>query len=104
MSESMIRDISLADEGLQRISWVEKFMPALNTLREEFVKEQIFKGKTIVMSIHLEAKTAYLALTLKAAGANVICTGRIRSQPASSRAASPSMHGMPAPKRNISCS
>ena len=48
MSESMIRDISLADEGLQRISWVEKFMPALNTLREEFVKEQIFKGKTIV--------------------------------------------------------
>lgn len=24
MSESMIRDISLADEGLQRISWVEK--------------------------------------------------------------------------------
>ena len=69
MSESMIRDISLADEGLQRISWVEKFMPALNTLREEFVKEQIFKGKTIVMSIHLEAKTAYLALTLKAAGA-----------------------------------
>ena len=75
MSESMIRDISLADEGLQRISWVEKFMPALNTLREEFVKEQIFKGKTIVMSIHLEAKTAYLALTLKAAGANVICTG-----------------------------
>ena len=75
MSESMIRDISLADEGLQRIYWVEKFMPALNTLREEFVKEQIFKGKTIVMSIHLEAKTAYLALTLKAAGANVICTG-----------------------------
>lgn len=110
MSESMIRDISLADEGLQRISWVEKFMPALNTLREEFVKEQIFKDKTIVMSIHLEAKTAYLALTLKAAGANVICTGsnpsprKIRSQPASSKAASPSMHGMPAPKRNISCS
>ena len=59
MSESMIRDISLADEGLQRISWVEKFMPALNTLREEFVKEQIFKGKTIVMSIHLEAKTVH---------------------------------------------
>ena len=109
MSESMIRDISLADEGLQRISWVEKFMPALNTLREEFVKEQIFKGKTIVMSIHLEAKTAYLALTLKAAGmssapAAIRSPRKIRSQPASSRAASPSMHGMPAPKRNISCS
>lgn len=75
MSESMIRDISLADNGEQRIRWVAKFMPALNALREEFIKDQVFKGKTIVMSIHLEAKTAYLALTLKASGANVICTG-----------------------------
>lgn len=75
MSNSMIRDISLSDNGEQRIRWVAKFMPALNALREEFIKDQTFKGKTIVMSIHLEAKTAYLALTLKAAGANVICTG-----------------------------
>ena len=75
MSESMIRDISLADEGIQRIQWVEKFMPALNALREDFIKDQTFKGKTIVMSIHLEAKTAYLALTLQAAGAHVIATG-----------------------------
>ena len=71
----MIYDINLADEGLQRIQWVEKFMPALNTLRKDFINNQIFKGKTIVMSIHLEAKTAYLALSLKAAGANVIVTG-----------------------------
>lgn len=75
MNNSMIRDISLADEGIQRISWVEKFMPALNILRKDFTKNQIFKGKTIVMSIHLEAKTAYLALTLKAAGADVVVTG-----------------------------
>lgn len=67
MSDSMIRDISLSDNGEQRIRWVAKFMPALNALREEFIKDQTFKGKTIVMSIHLEAKTAYLALTLKAA-------------------------------------
>ena len=75
MNESMIYDINLADEGLQRIQWVEKFMPALNTLRKDFINNQVFKGKTIVMSIHLEAKTAYLALSLKAAGANVIVTG-----------------------------
>ena len=71
----MIRDINLAEEGKQRIAWVEKFMPVLNTLKEEFSADQSFKGKTVVMSIHLEAKTAYLALTLKAAGTNVICTG-----------------------------
>lgn len=75
MANSLIKDITLADNGEQRIQWVEKFMPALNSLKEDFIKEQTFKGKTIVMSIHLEAKTAYLALTLKAAGANVICTG-----------------------------
>lgn len=75
MSESLIRDPSLAAEGMQRIHWVEKFMPALNTLRKDFIENQVFKGKTIVMSIHLEAKTAYLALTLKAAGANVVVTG-----------------------------
>lgn len=75
MNSSMIRDLSLSDDGLQRIRWVEKFMPALNALRKDFIKDQVFKGKTIVMSIHLEAKTAYLALTLKAAGADVIVTG-----------------------------
>ncbi len=75
MTESMIRDINLADEGLQRIQWVAKFMPALNTLRKEFEEKKSLIGKTVVMSIHLEAKTAYFALTLKAAGANVICTG-----------------------------
>lgn len=75
MNDSMIRDISLAEEGMQRIRWVEKFMPALNALRKDFTCEQTFAGKTIVMSIHLEAKTAYLALTLKASGADVIVTG-----------------------------
>ena len=28
MSDSMIRDISLSDNGEQRIRWVAKFMPA----------------------------------------------------------------------------
>ena len=32
MEQSMIRDISLADEGLQRIRWVEKFMPVLGAV------------------------------------------------------------------------
>lgn len=75
LQQSIIRDFSLADEGLQRIRWVEKFMPALNALKKDFVKNQTFQGKTVVMSIHLEAKTAYLALTLQEAGANVIATG-----------------------------
>ena len=106
MNESMIRDINLAEEGKQRIAWVEKFMPVLNTLKEEFSADQSFKGKTVVMSIHLEAKTAYLALTLKAAGANVICTGsrsqhRILLRLLWLITESPFMHGTAARMRNI---
>ena len=75
MNQSIIRDPSLAAEGMQRIQWVEKFMPVLNALRKEMKGSSVLKGKTVVMSIHLEAKTAYLALTLQAAGARVIATG-----------------------------
>ena len=67
MNQSIIRDPSLAAEGMQRIQWVEKFMPVLNALRKEMKGSSVLKGKTVVMSIHLEAKTAYLALTLQAA-------------------------------------
>lgn len=75
MEQSMIRDISLADEGLQRIRWVEKVYACFRRVKKGFCGKSNFQGKTIVMSIHLEAKTAYLALVLKEAGAHVIVTG-----------------------------
>ncbi len=73
--KSIIQNIELADEGLRRIEWVKKFMPVLNEIKKDFVPKQIFADKTIVMSIHLEAKTAYLATVLHDAGAEVIITG-----------------------------
>lgn len=75
VKRSEIKDIALAPEGLKKINWVSNFMPALNTLGDEFVKRQVFKGKTVVVSVHLEAKTAYLATILKKAGAEVIVAG-----------------------------
>ena len=57
-------------------------MPVLNAIREEFVRERPFKGVRIALSIHLEAKTAYLALVLKDGGAEVAATG---SNPLSTR-------------------
>lgn len=74
-SKSIIRDSSLAPEGRKKIEWVSNFMPALNMLGEEFKAKQTFKDKTIVVSVHLEAKTAYLATILQKAGAEVIVTG-----------------------------
>jgi adenosylhomocysteinase len=75
MRESIIRDLKKAESGHRKIEWVKGYMPVLSTIEKEFIKEQPFAGKKIVMSIHLEAKTAYLSKVLKAGGAEVSVTG-----------------------------
>ncbi len=75
MKPSMIRDASLAVEGRQKIDWVIRHMPLLRQLEEEFKESQPLKGIRLAMSIHLEAKTAYLAKVLASAGADVAVTG-----------------------------
>ena len=50
-------------------------MPVLNKIDEEFSASKPFAGKRMVLTIHLEAKTAYLALVFKHAGAEVAITG-----------------------------
>lgn len=72
---SDVKDMSLAPSGWDKINWVRSYMPVLNIINEQFTREKPFAGKKIAMSIHLEAKTAYLALTLKAGGAEVWITG-----------------------------
>ncbi|MBO7274469.1 MAG: adenosylhomocysteinase [Clostridia bacterium] len=72
---SQIKDINLAPSGADKISWVASYMPILNTVKAEFEKTKPFAGKKISMSIHLEAKTAYLAKVLRAGGAEVWVTG-----------------------------
>ena len=73
--ESMIKDIKLAPLGHQRIAWAKEYMPLLNILNEKYSKTKPFAGLNMVVTIHLEAKTAYLAMVLKNAGANVVVTG-----------------------------
>jgi len=75
MKDNMIRDISLASEGLRKIAWVRKNMPILRLIEDDFKKNQYFKGLRITVCVHLEAKTAWLALVLKAGGAEVSVTG-----------------------------
>ena len=72
---SAIKDINLAKSGWDKINWVKSYMPILNSINKRFSEEKPFAGKKISMSIHLEAKTAYLALTLAAGGAEVYVTG-----------------------------
>lgn len=72
---SQIKDIRLAPSGADKIAWVQSYMPILNSICKEFRETLPFRGKKIAMSIHLEAKTAYLAKVLRAGGAEVWVTG-----------------------------
>lgn len=70
-----IRDISLAPSGHTKIEWVKNNMPLLRTLEDEFRRTRPFEGLKISLSVHLEAKTAYLCLVLAAGGARMSVTG-----------------------------
>lgn len=73
--KSIVRDMSLAPQGHDKINWVKNFMPVLNILNDELSKTKPLTGKKLVVTMHLEAKTAYLGIVLKNAGADVTVTG-----------------------------
>ena len=73
--ESMIRDIKLAPSGHDKIEWVKNFMPVMRAVDEEFSRTKPFAGKKMVITLHLEAKTAYMAEVFMHAGAEVAITG-----------------------------
>lgn len=75
MKQSEIRDISLAPSGRQKIEWVRNNMPILNGLEKQFSEEKPFQGVKVSLSVHLEAKTAYLCEVLAAGGADMSVTG-----------------------------
>lgn len=70
-----IRDISLAPSGHTKIEWVKNNMPLLSALEKDFRRDRPFEGLKISLSVHLEAKTAYLCLVLAAGGAQMSVTG-----------------------------
>lgn len=72
---SEIRDINLAGSGEQKIEWVRRNCDLLRMLEEEFSSTKPFAGKKIALSVHLEAKTAYLCKVLAAGGAEMYVTG-----------------------------
>ena len=75
MKQNEIRDISLAPSGRQKIEWVKNNMPILNGLEAQLSKEKPFQGVKVSLSVHLEAKTAYLCEVLAAGGADMSVTG-----------------------------
>lgn len=71
----LIKDISLAPSGMEKIEWAYRNMPVLRAIEQELIEEQPFKGLKISVSVHVEAKTACLARALSRGGADVALTG-----------------------------
>ena len=72
---SRIADIALAPSGEIKINWVERNMPVLRALGEDYRKTKPFRGLRVALSVHLEAKTAYLCRVLEMGGAEMYVTG-----------------------------
>ena len=72
---SEIRDAKLAPSGQRKIDWVQDHMPVLRSIHEDFRKTKPFKGMRVALSVHMEAKTAYLATVVRDGGAEVFATG-----------------------------
>lgn len=70
-----VKDINLAPLGRQKIAWAAANMPVLAQIGAEFEAAQPLKGLRIAVSVHVEAKTAWLAKTLVRGGAQVSLTG-----------------------------
>jgi adenosylhomocysteinase len=72
---SEIRNLGFSKQGEVKIRWAQKHMPVLSALHREFEREKPLAGLRVSVSIHLEAKTAYLCRVLQAGGAQMAVTG-----------------------------
>lgn len=67
-----VKDLSLAQEGQQRIEWADRDMPVLRLIRERFAAERPLDGVRLAACAHVTTETANLVRTLKAAGAEAV--------------------------------
>ena len=67
-----IRNPALAGQGDQRIQWALQEMPVLRELAARFSKKRPLQGIRMSGCLHITTETANLALTLKAAGADLV--------------------------------
>lgn len=70
-----IRDISLAPSGERKIKWVARNMPILNKIAADFAETKPLAGLKVALSVHMEAKTAYLCRVMEMGGAEMHVTG-----------------------------
>ena len=67
-----VKDLSLAEQGRNRIEWAEREMPVLRAIREQFEREKPLKNIRMSGCLHITTETANLARTLVAGGADLV--------------------------------
>src|SRR2546426_6768057 len=67
-----VKDLALAAKGKTRIEWANQWMPVLQLIRKQFVKERPLQGVRISACLHVTTETANLAITLRDGGADVV--------------------------------
>ena len=72
---SSLKHPELAAAGEKKIQWVRGFMPVLSAFEKRYSAERPLSGLRVAVSVHMEAKTAYLCRVLRACGAEVHATG-----------------------------
>ena len=73
-NDYVVKDISLAKQGAERIEWARRHMPVLGLIKDEFTKKKPLKGVNVIACLHVTVETANLIDTLLAGGANVALT------------------------------
>jgi adenosylhomocysteinase len=67
-----VKDISLAPQGQQRITWAGREMPVLRQIQDRFAQEKPLAGIRISACCHVTTETAHLAIALKNGGADAV--------------------------------
>ena len=69
-----VKDLNLADEGLERINWAAQSMPVLKEIKERFGREKPLEGVRLSACLHVTTETANLMIALKEGGADIVLT------------------------------
>ena len=71
-STGHVKDLSLAQEGVNRIEWAGREMPVVGLIRERFIREKPLAGVRMSACLHVTTETANLVIALKDGGADVV--------------------------------
>ena len=75
MNKNIVAYPKLSKLGKQKIEWAKMNMPILQKIELDFIDKQYFKSLRVLVCVHLEAKTAYLAKIFASGGAEVAVIG-----------------------------